>query len=132
MGSGGMTNHEVLRAATIFGAEAIGFGDDIGSLAEGKLADILVLDDDPLADLRRRELLLYNGKRNRWKRLAKCEWCGSYFLKKSGSGRPRKYCTDDCTEMADQKLHAPTRQGTDNQREKERNRRRRNREEGKK
>ena len=76
--------------------------------------------------------LLYNEKHDRWKRLAKCEWCGSYFLKKRGSGRPRKYCTDDCTEMADQKLHAPTRQGTDDQREKERKRRRKYREEGKK
>jgi len=60
-----MTNHDVLRAATIFGAEAIGFGDDIGSLAEGKLADILVLDDDPLADLRNSLHIRYVMKNGR-------------------------------------------------------------------
>ncbi|NND70645.1 MAG: amidohydrolase family protein, partial [Rhodothermales bacterium] len=39
---GGMTNHEALRSATLSGAEYLGLDGDIGSIAEGKLADILV------------------------------------------------------------------------------------------
>jgi len=52
MGSGGASNHDILRAATILGAEAIGFGDQLGSIEEGKFADIVVLNTNPLDDLR--------------------------------------------------------------------------------
>jgi imidazolonepropionase-like amidohydrolase len=49
--SGGLTNHEVLRAATLQGAEAIGYAQDLGSLEPGKLADLIVLNKDPLQDI---------------------------------------------------------------------------------
>ena len=52
MGSGGATSYDILRAATILGAEAIGFGEQLGSIEEGKFADIVVLDSNPLDDLR--------------------------------------------------------------------------------
>jgi Tol biopolymer transport system component len=65
MGSSGLAPHDVLRAATIYGAEAIGLGKDLGSLEAGKLADILVFDADPLADLRNSVKIQYVVKNGR-------------------------------------------------------------------
>ena len=48
---GGMTNMESLRAATLNGAEYLGMGNDVGSLKVGKLADLIVLDKNPLEDI---------------------------------------------------------------------------------
>src|SRR5438477_6332682 len=49
MAQSGLTTLEVLRSATTYGARAM--GRDVGALAPGKLADVLILDADPLADL---------------------------------------------------------------------------------
>jgi hypothetical protein len=51
LAAGGMTPHEVLRSATIVGAEAIGMRKDLGSVEPGKLADLIVLDKDPLQEI---------------------------------------------------------------------------------
>lgn len=51
MASGGMSPLDALRAATIHSADAIGLDDDLGSLEPGKLADLLILDENPLEDL---------------------------------------------------------------------------------
>lgn len=48
---GGMSNHEVLRAATLGSAYGLGADADIGSLEVGKVADLLVLGADPLSDI---------------------------------------------------------------------------------
>jgi len=52
MVSEGLSNHDALRMATIMGAHAIGLDQDLGSLAEGKLADLVILEGNPLDDLR--------------------------------------------------------------------------------
>ncbi len=48
----GGTPLEALRAGTIGSAEAIGHKDDVGSIEPGKFADLVILDADPLADIR--------------------------------------------------------------------------------
>ena len=65
MASGGLSSHDALRAATIYGAEAIGFDKDIGTVEVGKLADLLVLDQDPLADIRNTTSIRYVVKNGR-------------------------------------------------------------------
>jgi len=51
LASGGASNMDVLRSATIRGAEAMGLAQDLGSLEPGKLADFVVLDKNPLDDI---------------------------------------------------------------------------------
>jgi imidazolonepropionase-like amidohydrolase len=47
----GLTPLQALRAATVNGAKAMGMERDIGTLAPGKLADVVILNADPLADV---------------------------------------------------------------------------------
>jgi imidazolonepropionase-like amidohydrolase len=62
---GGMTPMQALRAGTLAGAAYLGMDADLGSLEPGKLADLVVLDADPLADIRNSTKLRYvmaNGR----------------------------------------------------------------------
>jgi imidazolonepropionase-like amidohydrolase/Tol biopolymer transport system component len=65
LSQGGMTNYECLRAATIHGAEYIGMDKHLGSLEVGKLADLIVLDKNPLENIRNTNSVKYtmvNGR----------------------------------------------------------------------
>lgn len=56
---GGFSPMEALSAATINPATYLGMADDIGSLEEGKLADIVVLDANPLEDIHNSDQVAY-------------------------------------------------------------------------
>ncbi|MCE4555921.1 amidohydrolase family protein [Roseateles cellulosilyticus] len=62
---GGMTPMEALRTATINPARNFGFDKDLGSLEPGKLADLVVIDGNPLADIRQSDRIaqvMQNGR----------------------------------------------------------------------
>jgi imidazolonepropionase-like amidohydrolase/Tol biopolymer transport system component len=52
-GPGAMTPMEALQAATIQGARYLGLEDQLGTVEAGKLADLVVLDEDPREDIHR-------------------------------------------------------------------------------
>ena len=63
--SGGLSEHDALRVATALGAEAIGLDGDLGSIEPGKLADLVVLEANPLDDIRNTNRIRYVMKNGR-------------------------------------------------------------------
>jgi imidazolonepropionase-like amidohydrolase len=65
LAQGRMTPMEALRTATLAGAEYLGLDRDLGSIEKGKLADLVMLDADPLANIRNSESVssvMINGR----------------------------------------------------------------------
>jgi hypothetical protein len=62
---GGMTPMQALRCATMNGAAYLGMDKEIGSLEIGKLADLVVLDENPLDNIRNSDkikFVMVNGR----------------------------------------------------------------------
>jgi imidazolonepropionase-like amidohydrolase len=52
MAEAGMRNYEILETATRKNAEILGFEHDLGSIEQGKIADLVLVEGNPLEDLR--------------------------------------------------------------------------------
>ncbi len=65
LAQGGMAPLQAIRAATLDGAYYLGMDESLGSLQPGKLADLIVMEENPLQDIRNTESIVYVMKNGR-------------------------------------------------------------------
>ncbi len=78
---GGITPLQAIRCATQNGADYIGMGDQIGSLEIGKLADLIILDKNPLENIRNTEFIKFVMVNGRIFETATMNQIGNYDIK---------------------------------------------------
>jgi imidazolonepropionase-like amidohydrolase len=87
---GGMPPLEIIRAATLEAARYLGMRDSVGAVAPGQLADLVLLDANPLDDIRntrRISAVVANGRLYRGEDRARLLWAGS-GRRAAGSDHP--------------------------------------------
>ena len=80
---GGMSELEAIRAATMNGAFYLGMDTEIGSLEEGKLADLIVLEKNPLENIQNTEFVTHTMVNGRLYDAATLNEIGNYDKKRS-------------------------------------------------
>jgi len=106
---GGMTPMESLEAATINGAVYLGLDHQIGSLKEGKLADIIIIDGNPLENIRDTEHVTHTMINGRLYNAATMNEIGNhekertqFYFEKAGSGNAYPYFLETDSHMMPQ------------------------------
>jgi len=82
LAQGGMTPMEVLRCATMNPAQTLGLDSWIGSLEPGKLADLVIMDKNPLTDIHNTESVHYTMVNGRLYDAATMNQIGNYDVKR--------------------------------------------------
>ncbi len=98
MEQGGFTPWEALRGGTIDAAAFVGLDSDIGSIEAGKLADLAIIDGNPLEDLRRSEYVTHTMINGRLYNVEMMQELGSggferepfYFEREGGDAFPQR------------------------------------------
>jgi len=80
---GGMSNLEALKAATINGADYLGMSDEIGSLKKGKLADLIILDKNPIDNIKNTNSVIYTMINGRMYDISTMNEVGNYDSKRT-------------------------------------------------
>jgi len=95
---GGMSNMQALKAATINGATYLGMDSEIGSLKTGKLADLLILEKNPLDNIHNTETIEYTILNGRMYNADTMNEVGNYdskrtkfYFEQEGSGNAYPY-----------------------------------------
>ena len=106
---GGMSNMEALKCATINGAEYLGMSHQLGSIKTGKLADLIVLDKNPLDNIQNSESVKYTMLNGRLYDAATMNEIGNYdnkrtkfYFEQPGSGNGFPYYLETNSHMRPQ------------------------------
>jgi imidazolonepropionase-like amidohydrolase len=106
---GGMSNHQALKCATINGAVYLGMDHQLGSIKEGKLADLIVLDKNPLEEIRNSEFVKYTMLNGRLYDAATMNEIGNspkertkFYFEQPGSGNAFPYFLETGSHMMPQ------------------------------